>query len=93
MKALHFICMNFCFVSIHFATRFTHNNHGSIRDNNHAIVFQIADFFLQPNLKKAFLTLHTCVNTTPYIPTQHIFKQITWRVFILGHYIINPELI
>ena len=52
MKTLHFICMNFCFVIMHFAARFTHNNHDSIRNNNYAIVFQITDFFLQPNLKK-----------------------------------------
>ena len=78
MKALHFICMNFCFVSIHFATRFTHNNHDSIRDNNHAIVFQIADFFLQPNLKKgvsyfAYMCKYNAIYTnTTYIQTNNV---------------------
>ena len=51
------------------------------------------DFFLQPNLKKAFLTFHICVNATTYMLTQHISKQITWKVFILGQYACSYETI
>ena len=42
MKTLHFISLNYCFVSIHVVVRFTHAYRHFVADNDYAIFIQIA---------------------------------------------------
>ena len=58
MKTFHFISLNNCFVSIHFAVRFTHAYRDFVADNDYAILIQISGLFKRQRLKNVFLTLH-----------------------------------
>ena len=62
MKALHFISLNSCFVSIHVVVRFTHAYRDFVADNNYAIFIPIPGLLKRQRLKKVFLTLHMLRN-------------------------------
>ena len=62
MKTLHFISLNYCFVSIHVVVRFTHAYRDFVAENDYAIFIQIPGLFKRQRLKNVFLTLHVMRN-------------------------------
>ena len=63
MKTLHFISLNNCYVSKHFAVEFTHAYQDFVADNDYAIFIQIPGLFKCQRLKNVFLTLHVLRNS------------------------------
>ena len=62
MKTLHFIFLNYCFVSIHVGERFTHAYRDFVADNDYAICIRIPGLFKCQCLKNVFLMLHVLTN-------------------------------
>ena len=81
MKTLHFISLNYCFVSIHVVVRFMHAYRDFVADNDYAISIQILGLLKFQRLKNVILTLHVLRNrwfTNSFKTDKKIFAAEYW---------------